>query len=78
MAIQPALVSFIRDDGEYSAEYLVLDGGATVTIPEGWSGAAVRPVPVWPQDYPAAENGWGGGGGCGTSGAVTVKPGGLT
>lgn len=78
---QPALVSFIRPDGSESAEYLVLpdaDGGSSVVIPEGCTGASVRSVPVWPQDYPTAEHGWGGGVGAaiwsGTVG-VPVRPG---
>jgi hypothetical protein len=74
-----SLISSARDDGTFTAEYLVM-GSPVVTVPEGCTGARIRTAPMWPDDYPYAEEpGFGSGGsGGGTHlepGAVTLKPG---
>lgn len=57
-APRPPVARFTHDDGTVSAFYVI--EGSSIEIPDGVVAVEIRQLPVFPQDYPAAdEPGWG-------------------
>ena len=66
---RPVLVRFLSDANVWSAAYVV--SGTLIDIPAGVSAIDINQMPLFPQDYPEAnEPGWGN-----TGDPVQIRPG---